>query len=68
MNGGAHNKFEGTIFGPTANFTINGGAEATTFNTQIIGQWIEVTGKSELQMNLDNANTAKKPASLSLIR
>lgn len=68
INGGAKNYFEGTIFGPTANFTLNGGATTSTFNTQIIGNWIEVTGKSQLIMDLDSSVMAKEPAKLSLIK
>lgn len=68
INGGAKNSFEGTIFAPTANITLNGGAATSTFNTQIVANWIEVTGKSQLIMDLDDSNTSKKPASLSLIK
>lgn len=77
INGGSNNYFTGTIFGPKANFTLNGNTATDTgdleddpyeFNTQIVGQWIEVTGRAELTMDLNSEEFPPLDPSLSLVK
>lgn len=68
LNGGSNNKYVGTIYGEETDFKINGGTEAYTFNTQIIGRYIYVSGGAQLMMDLDSKQWVQKPSSLSLIR
>jgi len=68
LNGGSHNKYVGTIYGENADFTFNGGAEIYTFNTQVIGRYIFVSGNAELMMDLNSKQWVQRPASISLIK
>lgn len=68
INGGSNNNYTGTIYGENTNFTINGGTEISSFNTQIIGNYIYVSGNAKLIMDLDSKKWVQYPASLSLIK
>jgi len=68
LNGGSTNKYVGTIYGEDADFTFNGGAEIYTFNTQVIGRYIFVSGNAELMMDLNSKQWVQRPASISLIK
>lgn len=68
LNGGSNNEYVGTIYGEDTNFTLNGGTETYTFNTQIIGNYIYVSGGAQLMMDLNNKQWVQRPASLSLIK
>lgn len=72
LNGGSNNLFRGTLYGPEANFHLNGNTTTTSesfaFSTQIVGNWIEVTGKADLTMNLKGEDFVQMPPSLSLVK
>jgi hypothetical protein len=73
INGGSTNSFTGTIFGPNANFQINGNTDTASttgfdFNTQIVGNYIKIDGNANLVMNLNSTSFVQVPPSLSLIK
>lgn len=72
LNGGSTNIFKGTLFGPEANFHLNGNSTTTSesyvFSTQIVGNWIEVTGAADLSMYLKGEDFVQMPPSLSLVK
>ena len=68
LNGGSYNHYVGTIYGEDTNFTMNGGTETYTFNTQVIGNYIYISGGAQLMMDLNNKQWVQNPPSLSLIK
>jgi hypothetical protein len=71
LNGSSENEFQGTIYGPSANFKLNGSADNTTpadFNTQIIGNKVEFVGDVNLMMNMKSAELYQQPAWIELLK
>ena len=68
LNGGATNIYEGTIFAPNAKITLNGNNATDSFKTQIIAEYIYISGTGTLSMNLGGAETYKYPSSVNLIK
>lgn len=67
VNGGSANIFEGTIYAPTSEVTLNGGSTTTTINTQIVASFIKVNGGALLEMNLEGAEMYQNPAQIDLL-
>ena len=73
FNGSSTNIFKGTVFGPLANFTLNGNTDTLSdelynFSTQIIGNSILVNGNAMLVMNLNSSDFTSLDPSLSLVK
>jgi len=68
VNGGSANIFEGTIYAPSSEVTLNGGSTTTTINTQIVASFIKVNGGALLEMNLEGAEMVQLPAQIDLLR
>jgi hypothetical protein len=54
INGGALSMFQGTIYAPYCNITVNGGSGSTGFQSQIIGYNVKFSGTSEVILNYDS--------------
>ena len=68
LNGGVFNDYMGTIYAPTANVKINGNSDNDTFNTQIIANRVEITGKAKMFMDLESAVIYQIPSSVELLK
>lgn len=68
INGNSANVFEGTIYAPSSDATLNGGSTTSTIKTQIIVSFIKVTGGALLEMNLEGAELYQEPAQIELLR
>lgn len=72
INGGSNNAFKGTIFGPTANFSLNGNSdtagESYVFSSQIVGNYISISGKAQLSMDLNAKDFVAMEPVLSLVK
>ena len=68
INGNSANIFEGTIFAPTSEATLNGGSTTSTIKTQIVVSFIKVDGGALLEMNLEGAELYQEPAQIELLR
>jgi hypothetical protein len=67
LNGNNESKYLGMIFAPRADVTINGTSGTNpTFNTQIIGWNVEVSGNATLDINFDKTWTHNEPTALDL--
>lgn len=68
LNGGVFNDYMGTIYAPSANVKINGNSDNDTFNTQIIANRVEFSGKAKMFMNLEGAELYQIPSSIELLK
>lgn len=68
LNGGVYNDYMGTIYAPNANVKINGNSDNDTFNTQIIANRVEITGKAKMYMDLESAIIYQIPSSVELLK
>lgn len=68
INGGSANIFEGTIYAPTSEATLNGSSLTDTIKTQIVVSYIKVDGGATLNMNLEGAEMYQNPAQIDLLR
>jgi hypothetical protein len=53
INGNSDNTFEGAIFAPYCNITINGTTEDTGINSQIIGYTVKIDGGGDVTFTYD---------------
>ncbi len=56
VNGGTTSEFQGTIYAPYCNLTVNGGSSPTGFQSQIIAYTVKFAGTSDVYLNY-NAGT-----------
>jgi len=54
IDGSSYNYFEGAIFAPWCNITINGGSNPEGYNSQIIGYTVKLTGSSTITFTYDS--------------
>ena len=63
IDGNANDSYTGTIFAPYCNLTINGTANSTAYNGQIVGYEVKINGSSNLSFTYDedlNGKTKRK--------
>jgi hypothetical protein len=63
IDGNSHDEYTGTIYAPYCNLTINGTADATAYNGQIIAYEVKLNGSSSMSFNYDsdaNGHTKRK--------
>jgi hypothetical protein len=63
IDGNANDSYTGTIFAPYCNLTINGTANSTAYNGQIVGYEVKVNGASNMSFTYDkdkNGTTKRK--------
>jgi hypothetical protein len=50
MNGGSLSQFQGTIYAPYCNITLNGGSGPTGFQSQVVGYTVKFAGTSDIYL------------------
>ena len=70
VNGGALSMFQGTIYAPYCNMTVNGGSGSTGFQSQLIGYNVKFSGTSDIILNYeaDDSPTWNIPLQVGLSR
>lgn len=69
LEGNSTSAYLGTILAPDGDIKITGANNTTpTFNTQLIGKNVEVSGNTYLQINFNDYHTAILHASMELLR
>ena len=64
INGNTNDEFEGGIYAPYCNITVNGSAGNIGFNAQVIGYTVDITGGAGLNFTYDGEKVpvTEKPA------
>jgi hypothetical protein len=69
LQGNDTSQFLGVIYAPGADVSISGANETNpTFNTQIIGKNVEISGNADLDINFNGSETFHVPSSMELYR
>jgi hypothetical protein len=68
INGTSDLTFTGIVLAPCADVTMNGTTGIVTWNNQIIGYNVYITGNAEAQINYDEDKTHISPAKMELSR
>jgi hypothetical protein len=68
IDGNANDSFTGTIFAPYCNVTINGTANSTAYNGQIVGYDVKINGSSSMSFTYDPDDNAKTKRKVALMR
>ncbi|MBN1666241.1 MAG: Tad domain-containing protein [Anaerolineales bacterium] len=67
INGNSDSSYLGTIYAPRADVEVNGGSGiGSTFNTQIIGWNVEVSGNANININFNENWNYSRPSWLNL--
>ena len=59
INGSTNNYYEGTIFAPYCDCTIDGGSAPTGFNSQVLCYTVKITGNSTINFTYDAGDNGK---------
>jgi hypothetical protein len=68
IDGNASDSYTGTIYAPYCNLTINGTADATAYNGQIIGYEVKINGSSTMSFIYNKNLTAETKRKVGLMR
>jgi len=68
IDGNANDSYTGTIYAPYCNLTINGTANSTAYNGQIVGYEVKVNGSSNMSFTYDPDDNAKTKRKVGLMR
>lgn len=68
IDGNANDTYTGTIFAPYCNITINGTANSTAYNGQIVGYDVKVNGASNMSFTYDPDDNAKTKRKVGLMK
>ena len=68
IDGNANDSYTGTIFAPYCNVTINGTANSTAYNGQIVGYDVKLNGSSNMSFTYDPDDNAKTKRKVGLMR
>jgi hypothetical protein len=63
INGHSGDGFQGTIYAPYCNLRLNGSSDTTSFQSQLIGYTVDLTGASGVVLNYDAGDNATFPIS-----
>lgn len=66
--GNAGNTYTGTIFAPYCDIIVNGNSNTASFDTQIIGYTVTISGNAETYLNYDASNNAQSEPKIGLMR
>jgi hypothetical protein len=67
LDGNSVNTYEGTIFAPYCDVTINGDSTGTDLDAQIIGYTVTLNGGTTMNLNYDTDDTVQIPTGVGLI-
>jgi hypothetical protein len=68
IDGNANDSYTGTIYAPYCNLTINGTANSTAYNGQIIGYEVKINGTSDISFTYDEDLNAQVKRKVGLMR
>jgi hypothetical protein len=70
INGGSLSMFQGTIYAPYCDITLNGGSGPTGFQSQVIGYNVKFAGTSDIYLtyNADNSPVWSIPLQVGLTK
>jgi hypothetical protein len=68
IDGNANDSYTGTIYAPYCNLTINGTANSTAYNGQIIGYEVKINGTSNISFTYDKDKNATVKRKVGLMR
>jgi hypothetical protein len=57
VNGGSLSMFQGAIYAPYCNVTLNGGSGPTGFQSQVIGYTVKFSGTSDVYLSYDGSTS-----------
>lgn len=68
IDGNANDSYTGTIYAPYCNLTINGTANSTAYNGQIIGYEVKINGTSNISFTYDEDKNGTVKRKVGLMR
>jgi len=68
IDGNANDSYTGTIYAPYCNLTINGTANSTAYNGQIVGYEVKINGSSNISFTYDEDKNATVKRKVGLMR
>jgi hypothetical protein len=67
INGNENSYFEGTVYAPDSECTLNGGGNTRGYDLSVVCNIINLGGGAELYIDFDNANHYQPPTTIDLI-
>jgi len=68
IDGNSVNTYEGTIFAPYCDVTVNGDSTGANLDAQIIGYTVTLNGSATMNINYDSDNVVRDPRRVGLMK
>ena len=68
IDGNSINTYNGTIFAPYCDITVNGDATGADLDAQVIGYTVTINGGATMNLNYDSDKTVQDPRKVGLMR